>query len=204
MIFIGGLHELEEICALRDLNVIGAIDHVQSPRSRAKYLGNDTQADAVLTAYPDALLHITPDKPQLRQKLWADYIDGRKRKPVSLIHPSVIISDSSVIGEGCAFHMGVLISSANKIGKGVKINTGGIVTHDIVIEDFVSIAPAAVICSACFIGTGAYIGANATILPGVKIGANAFIGAGATVTRDVAVGETVYGNPAEIAKGKAA
>lgn len=196
IIFIGGFHELEEICALRGIEVIGAIDMTPSTRSTAKYLGSDAAAAAILAAYPQADLHVTPEKPQVRQKLWDVYSQDKARRFLTLAHPSAVISGSSTIGPGCAFHMGVLISSANRIGKGVKINTGGTITHDVVIEDFVTVGPRAVVCSACVIESGVSIGANATIMPGVRIGAQAIIGAGSVVISDVTAGTTVYGNPA--------
>ncbi len=198
VIFIGGFHELEEICDLHQIKVYGAIDKIQSTRSHAPYLGSDEAAEEILKKFPDAKLHITPDSPKIRQKLWKNYIENYNRDAITLIHPKSEISESSSIGSGCVFHMGVLISSSNKIGKAVKINTGGCITHDVEIEDFVTIAPRAVICSGTKIGVGSYIGANATILPNIKIGKYSVIGAGSVVTKDIDDKMVVYGNPAKI------
>lgn len=197
LIFVGGFHELEEICVLQGINVIGAIDSARPARSTVQYLGTDDDASNIFKKYPACALHITPDNPKIRRKLWNIYIDKYKKNAHTLIHPSCVVSQSSKIGDGCAFHMGVIISSANKIGVGVKINTGGCITHDVTVEDFVTIAPRAVVCSGVVVGSGAYIGANSTILPNIRIGKGSVVGAGSVVTKDVEDNAVVFGNPAK-------
>ena len=197
LILIGAFHELEEICALSGVDLIGTIDRDKPKNSSAFYLGDDSVAAPVLAQHADAFVHIVPDQPNIRRKLWHKY-EAMGCRFLTLCHPSAVVSASAKIGDGCVIQASVTISAASSLGKGVKVNTGATLTHDVQVADFVTIAPRAVLCGDCKIGEGAYIGANATILGGIRIGAGAIIGAGAVVTRDVPEQATMIGNPARI------
>lgn len=197
IILIGGFIELEELCLSQSLLVHGYIDEAKRDNLKMPYLGNDAMAQDILMNYPDAMLHLTPDKPALRQKLAAKYAIYN-REFITLKDLTCVASPSAQIGEGALLQAGVIISSAAKIGNHVKINTGACITHDVVIDDFATIAPRAVLCGHAHIGTGAYIGANSVVLGGLTVGKNAIVGAGAVVTEDVPENVIVVGNPAKI------
>lgn len=197
IIFIGGFIELEELCLSQSLSVYGYIDEVKRDNLKMPYLGTDAEAQDILMKYPEAVLHLTPENPALRQKLAKKY-SIYNRAFVTLKDLSCVIPSSAEIGNGSVLQAGVVISSAVKIGKHVKINTGACVTHDVVIEDFVTISPRAVICGHVHIRAGAYIGANSVILGGLSVGKGAIIGAGAVVTKNISENVTVVGNPAKI------
>ncbi|NCO04041.1 MAG: acetyltransferase [Alphaproteobacteria bacterium] len=202
IIFIGGFIELEELCTSQNLEVYGYIDSVKRDNLKASYLGTDAQARGILAQYQDATLHLTPEKPAIREKLAKEYAT-LNLKFSALIHQSCIISPSSNIGDGSVLQAGVIISSSVKIKRHVKINSGACVAHDVDIADFVTISPRATICGHVHIAQGAYIGANTVVLGGLRIGKNAIIGAGAVVTKDVPDNVTVIGNPAKIKEASA-
>ncbi len=202
IIFIGGFIELEELCTPQNLEVYGYIDSVKRDNLKASYLGTDAQAREILAHYKDATLHLTPEKPAIREKLSKEYA-AFNLKFSALIHKSCVISPSSDIGDGSVLQAGVIISSAVKINRHVKINSGACVAHDVDIADFVTISPRATICGHVRIAQSAYIGANAVVLGGLTIGKKAIIGAGAVVTKDVPDNVTVIGNPAKIKEASA-
>lgn len=116
--------------------------------------------------------------------------------PVSIAHPSAVIADNAVIGEGAQIMAGVVIQPEAVLGRQCIINTRASVDHECALADGVEIAPGATLCGAIHVGTGAWIGAGATVLPRVRIGTDAVVGAGAVVTRDVPPDTIVVGIPA--------
>ena len=115
---------------------------------------------------------------------------------LSVLHPSVSLSRSVVLGEGCQVMNGAVLQCYARIGANAVINTRASVDHSCVVQAHAFVGPGAVLCGDVKVGAGAMIGAGATILPGVDIGDGALIGAGAVVRRDVPGGYSVAGNPA--------
>lgn len=110
------------------------------------------------------------------------------------IHPSAVISEEAVIGEGSVVMQGTIIQSDVCIGKHCIINTGASVDHECIIGDYVHISPHCTLCGNVQIGEGTWVGAGTTIIPGVKIGKWSVIGAGSVVAKDVPDGVLAVGN----------
>jgi sugar O-acyltransferase (sialic acid O-acetyltransferase NeuD family) len=153
----------------------------------------------VVGAYNSSILNndqliISIGNNELRKKI------SEKLNPAfgKAIHPSAIISKSSLIGNGSVIMGNAIINSDTKIGNHAIINTSASIDHDCKIEDFVHISPNATLCGGVFIGEGTNVGAAAVIIPGINIGKWATIGAGAVVIKDVPDYVTVVGNPAII------
>jgi sugar O-acyltransferase (sialic acid O-acetyltransferase NeuD family) len=196
LILVGGFSEIVELCEALRIDLVGIID----PNLTGNYcghpvLGSDDDAPAILAQHPGVPVHVTPDSPAVRSKLFKHYADLGAHI-VTLIHPAATVASSTTLGDGCVVQAGAGISSHSVLGRGVKLNTGASITHDVAVGDFASIAPSAVILGRCRIGAGAYIGGNATVLPGFSVGEGAIVGAGSVVTHDVPDGATVRGNPA--------
>ena len=118
-------------------------------------------------------------------------------EPLTLIHPTAIISKAAVIGTGCQLLPGSIVNIGAELGQNVIINSGAIVEHDCSIEDHVHIATGARLASTITIGKGSHIGAGATIRQGIRIGSYALIAAGAVVVNDVPDKTAVAGVPAK-------
>jgi len=129
---------------------------------------------------------------QLTQKI--------KHKYITLIHPSSIVDDNSIIELGTVVMHNSVVQTNTKIGKHCIINTNASIDHDCNISDFVHISPSACICGNVSINEGTHIGANATVLPNLKIGKWCKIGAGSVVTKNVPDNTVVVGNPGKIIK----
>jgi sugar O-acyltransferase (sialic acid O-acetyltransferase NeuD family) len=120
----------------------------------------------------------------------------------SLVHPSAIISITSLISKNVLVSAGAVINAQAKIGFGCIINSSATVEHECYLSDYVHIAPGAVLAGNVTVGKRSFIGANATIKQGITIGEDVTIGAGAVIINDVPSNSTVVGNPGRIIKAK--
>ena len=116
--------------------------------------------------------------------------------PLTIIHPSAIISSFSKIGSGTQIMAGAIINSGTIIGDNVIVNSGAIVEHDCVIGNHVHIATGATLSGTIKVGNMAHIGTGASIRQSINIGVRAVIGAGAVIVKDVPANTTYVGNPA--------
>ena len=117
-------------------------------------------------------------------------------KPVTLVHPTVLIGSSSSVGLGSIVCSHVSVTTNVVIGLYAHIDRSVTIGHDSIIEDFVTLHPSSVISGGAHIATRAIVGANACVLPGIIVGQGAVIGAGAVVNKNVPAYATVAGVPA--------
>jgi len=118
--------------------------------------------------------------------------------PVSVIHPSAVISCRVEVGRGCAIMAGTVINTGARIGDNSIINTRASVDHDTHIGAHVHIAPGCVLSGDIDIGDNVLVGVGTSIIQGVRIGANATIGAGSTVVKSVKPDTVVFGPRARV------
>ena len=132
-----------------------------------------------------------------RRKRWIEELEQKGIKFDSIIHPSVIFSDSVKFGTGCIICPGVVLTQNIRIGKHSIININSNINHDCRIGKFVTIGPGVNIAGKVKIGDGSWIGIGATIIHNIKIGKGVFIGAGAVVTNDIPDNMLALGVPAK-------
>lgn len=131
----------------------------------------------------------------VRVKL-SEWLIKKGLTPVSVIHPSAVIADNAILGEGCQCMAGAIINPLAIFGRQCIINTNASVDHECVLGDEVELAPGATLCGQVTVENDAWIGAGVVVLPRITIGKGAIVGAGAVVIRDVPSGVTVVGVPA--------
>lgn len=117
-------------------------------------------------------------------------------EPMSVIHPSAIVSGWAAIGAGAQLLAGSIVNPDANLGKNVIVNSGAVIEHDCIIADHAHVATGARLAGNVRVGTGAHIGIGAVLKQGVTVGPGAIVGAGASVVEDVAEHVTVVGVPA--------
>lgn len=186
------IHELADRLGEKITAIIDPLCDVEFFQDIVLY-GNDND---FLINNVDRRVFITPDLPNVRQKLYGIY--KNQHQLITLACPTAMISPSATIGDGCCIQSNVYVSSGVNLGHCVKLNVNANVMHDSKVGHFATIAPNAVLLGGVNIGQRAYIGANATILPGIRIGDGVIVGAGSVVTKNVPDGLVICGNPARI------
>lgn len=121
--------------------------------------------------------------------------------PVSLIHPTVAIHETTHVGRGAVIAAGVLLTVNTVLGEHVHINIGASISHDADIGDGTTVSPGVHIAGHVSIGQRVFIGIGATIINGsssdpLVVGDDAHIAAGSCVVGNVARGMRVMGVPA--------
>lgn len=187
-----------ELCADCGFDILGYIDKQDQSRiHNFRYFGKDEAISAVIKEFPDAGLVISPDEPQVREKL-ANYHVGKLERFPSIISPQSRVSESAIIGKGSVIQYGVFVSSNARIGSFVKLNVYSNLMHDVQIGDFTTIAPNAAIMGRVKIGKRCYIGANSTIKQEIQICDDVIVGAGAVVTKSISTQGVYVGIPAKL------
>jgi len=120
--------------------------------------------------------------------------------PVTLIHPSVIMSKYNTIGEGSIICAGCILTVNITIGKHVILNIGSTIGHDSIIGNYSTILPSVNISGNVAIGNKCDIGTGTQIIPHVIIGNNAIIGAGSVVIKSIDSNTTSVGSPSKVIK----
>lgn len=115
----------------------------------------------------------------------------------TLIHPSVICSDTSSIGEGSIICAGNIITVNATIGKHVIINLDSTIGHDATINDYTVILPSVNVSGHVVLEKGVSVGTGSAIIQGLTIGENTIIGAGSVVVKDIPANCTAVGSPAK-------
>jgi sugar O-acyltransferase (sialic acid O-acetyltransferase NeuD family) len=199
IIFGAGGHArvLCEICSLLDRSIAGFLDSAaRGSVNGISILGSEELLDdPSFVEEHDFVLGI--GKPAIRNRL-ADFAKDRGVTWATLIHPSAIISQSVMIGEGSVINSSTVINIGTSIGARCIVNTGAIIDHDCNLGDDVQICPGATIAGGVTCANNVFIGSGATLVPGITIGANSTVGAGSTVLDNVPAGVRVFGTPAEI------
>lgn len=136
-----------------------------------------------------------------RKKLF-DFAFSYGLVPLTVKHPTAVISNSAVYGDGCQFLPGCIVNTEANLGVNVIVNSGGIVEHNCIIGNHAHIATGAKLAGGVQVGRGVHIGAGATIRQNIFIGDFSIVGAGAVVVENVPSNTTVMGVPAKKSPGK--
>ena len=116
----------------------------------------------------------------------------------TLRHPSAVVAESALIGEGCILYPFALISDNASLARGCIVNMYSSVAHDSSLGEYCTISAHCDITGMCRLGEQVFMGTTSHLTPGTKVGNAAYICAGSTVMGRVRDGKKVLGNPAKI------
>jgi len=137
--------------------------------------------------------------PRVRQKI-ALNVKSVGLKLLNLIHPSAVIAETVIIGEGCIIYPNVTINTDGKIGDCVLINSNVSIGHDITVGDCVNINPGANVAGNVNIDQGSFLGIGCNVLENISIDSGITVGGGALVNKDLNEQGIYVGVPAKRVK----
>ena len=111
------------------------------------------------------------------------------------IHPTSVIAEDVIIGEGTAIMANAVINVGSKIGKHSIVNTGAIVEHDNVIDDYVHLSPGVILSGTVTVGRCTHLGTGTKVRNNINITSNTIVGVGGVVVKDVKEEGTYVGVP---------
>lgn len=126
---------------------------------------------------------------------YAEMIERRGGKFVSVVHPRAYVGRNTVIGDGCVLAPGAVVTNDSVLGRHVLVNVNAHIGHDCRIGDGCVFAPLSCPGSMARLGRRVFMGIGACVTPGHELGDDVYVAAGAVVTDDVKSGR-VMGVPA--------
>lgn len=133
----------------------------------------------------------------IAKRKYAQLLESRGARFVSIIHPRAYVGANVKIGAGCIVAPNASITNDSIIGDHVIVNVNASVCHDNVVGDFSTICPGCCLAGRVKVGKDVFIGAGAVIIPDVSLGDDMYVAAGATVVNSFSSGR-VMGTPARI------
>lgn len=133
--------------------------------------------------------------PAIRRSLTERFI-AAGFTPVTLVHPSAVISASAAIGEGSVIMPCAAVNAGASLGRGSIVNTCASVDHQCSVGDWCHVAVGAHLAGTVALGDGTWVGAGATVSNNVSVCADVMVGAGAVVVKDITEPGTYVGVPA--------
>lgn len=136
---------------------------------------------------------------KIRKKVLDSIKLESNRYPI-LIHPSAIVGDNVIIGEGTVIFPNTIITTDVTVGKHVFLSLNSLISHDSEIGDYSTLLPGCKVSGNVNIGNLCTLGTGSTVIQGINIGEKAYVGAGAVVIDDVVKNTLVVGVPAKKVK----
>ncbi len=188
--------------ALNDLELIGFVEWGEG----RKFLIGDAAGFPVFSGnqFPEEVQSqmgsfevIIAMSPMEKRKERIRQIKDLSLNPVTIIHPSAVISKSAEIGRGCLICPGVIIGPGAKIGDHTILNSAVTIDHDTVIQENVIMGAGVHLPGYVKVHSDTFIGVGSCSVNGVTIGHNCLIGAGSVVTKDIPDNVIAAGVPAK-------
>ena len=133
--------------------------------------------------------------PEIKERLYQKLHE--KVQFFTFVHPSSIVLDYSILGEGTIVYPNCFISSNVRIGRLVTINAGSQIGHDTMIGDYSSLMAHVDLGGGVVLGNNSFMGTQSAIAPYKKVASYTKISIGSIVMRSISKpGCTLLGNPA--------
>lgn len=116
---------------------------------------------------------------------------------INLIHPSAIVSDTVLMGEGITIFPGAVINTNVRIGNNTIIATSSSIDHDTIVGNNVLISAGVTVGADTTIESDSLLALGSKIISGLHLGENTLVAAGAVLINNTIENTTVYGIPAK-------
>lgn len=143
----------------------------------------------------DDIFFIAMGEPKWR-KHYAEIIEQKGGKFMSIISKGASINQTATIGEGSFISGWTCVSDNVTIGRHSIIHVFCDLGHDATVGDYSSIEAYCFLGGASSIGNNSVMHVRSTLIRHKKIGDNVEVGSGSVVIRNVKNGQHVHGNPA--------
>lgn len=200
LIIIGGGghgHDVYGIVKLlTDVEYVGCLD--DNPETQMiDYLGPIKDFPKYLAEFGSDLYYVIGINDSKIRKQIAKRMEVFFAKPLTIIHPSAVVSNSHRIGAGSVLGPLAVVTERAELGVHVHLNTAASVNQGSKVGDFCTLSPGARICGDVTVGEQTMLGANSTIINLISVGSEVIIGAGAVVVTDIPDSVTAKGVPAK-------
>ena len=168
--------------------IIGLLTPDEEPGDRCfgvKVLGDD---DAIASFLPDEVvlangIGFLPGE-NLRWRL-ASKMRNQGYNFIKVIHPSAIIAEDIIFGDGVHVLERAVIQPGVMVGRDSIINTGAIINHDCKIGEECHMAPSVTLGGNVVVGSKSYLGIGANVIQNILIGMGSVVGAGSIVCKNL-------------------
>jgi sugar O-acyltransferase (sialic acid O-acetyltransferase NeuD family) len=195
----GGGFAKEVIWLARDCgyDVVGVLD--DNADMHGKSVLNAPVVGSVMdwNKYSECEFIVAIGSPRTRKLVIDKMCTNGKPDFATLIHPSVIMSDSVLFGEGCIVCAGMTFTVEISIGSHSIFNLNGTVGHECDIGSFVTVAPMAAISGNVVLDDFVEVGTGASLRQGVSLQRGSMLGMGAVLTKNIPEFTIFAGNPAK-------
>jgi sugar O-acyltransferase (sialic acid O-acetyltransferase NeuD family) len=147
--------------------------------------------------YIDCEFVIAIGSPRTRFAVYKKMLETGEPDFTTLIHPSVMYSNTVEFGIGVIVCAGTILTVDVKIGDHNILNLNVTVGHECKFNEFVTVAPMAVISGNVHLSECVEIGTGAVIRQGLSVGMGAMLGMGGVLTKAVPDFTIFAGNPAK-------
>jgi sugar O-acyltransferase (sialic acid O-acetyltransferase NeuD family) len=178
---------LDVLSYFKNVEVVAFFDH--TPELKDAFI-DGVRVFGCITDMPQEVLsnidifHISMGDNEARLRLFRR-LKAQGLKFLTIVHPTAVVSNTAIIGEGCFIGAQVVIQNNVTISNVTLINTSAVIEHDNVIGEAVHVAPRACTAGRVRIGNMSFIGLGAVIIPDIVIGELSFIAAGSVIAKNV-------------------
>ncbi len=130
------------------------------------------------------------------RKHYSEIIANQGGRFINVFHPTAIISDAAVFGEGCFVGPFCCVSPNVRIGNHVIIHAFSNLGHDASIGDYSTLESYVFVGGRACLGELSTMHTRSSVIPHKTIGKESMVGIGSVVIRNVPDGVHVFGNPA--------
>ena len=130
------------------------------------------------------------------RKHYAEIVEAKGGRFISIIHPLAKINNTASIGEGSIITAYSIISDHVEVGRHVAIQSFSVLGHDAKIGDYSSIGAYVFMGGYTETGELSTMYTKSSIIPHKSVGNGSVVGFGSVVMRNVPDGMSVFGNPA--------